>query len=583
MGRIAILPPEVASKIAAGEVITRPASVVKELVENALDAGADRIFIEIVDGGRRLIRVIDNGSGMAPEEVPLSLERHATSKIRQDEDLLHLRTLGFRGEALASIAAVSQLELCSRSPEQPLGCRLTAAGGRVLAQEPWGGGPGTQVLVRDLFFNTPARRKFLRTPAAEQAHIVELVRQFALGYPEVTFQLRSGERLLLDAPGPVAQEVRMATLLPFEWIDRLLPVTAAYGEVRVSGLLSRPDDQAASPRYQYFLVNRRLVADRLLSSAVREAYQDLLPKGRHPVVLLQLTLPPEQVDVNVHPAKAEVRFRESGRVFTAVLTALRQALESGATSRPTPAAPTWQVVPAVRVAEARAPVFPPSTPSVAARSAHSNLAQLAVPEPAAAPLWETWRFQDLVILGQLHQTYIVAQAPVGLVLVDQHAAHERILYEQLRQQPGPLPAQALLLPSPVDLTPEQAAWVEEHQEDLRHYGLELEPFGGQTFVVRSLPACLATTETARVVQELLAELSHLKLPAGSSTCRQQLLLGLACRGAIKAGQRLTPEEMRDLLAALDTLPVASHCPHGRPLWRLLTLEEIRQNFRRPRH
>lgn len=583
MGRIAILPPEVASKIAAGEVITRPASVVKELVENAVDAGADRILLEIEEGGCRRIRVIDNGSGMEPEEAPLSLERHATSKIRQDQDLLHLQTLGFRGEALASIAAVSRLELASRPAAQPRGCRLYVEGGRLLAQEPWSGPPGTQVVVEDLFFNTPARRKFLRSRTTEQAQIVELVRQLALGYPELAFQLRANGKILLDAPGPVPLGERLATLLPFDWIEQMLPVTAAYGNLKIRGLISRPDHQAATARYQYFLVNRRLVSDRLLSGALREAYQDLLPRGRYPVVVLHLELPPDQVDVNVHPAKAEVRFREGGRVYAGLLTALRQTLagESGP-ARGLANSAQWQ--PASPRAAEPLPValFPPSAPSPPAPNFNfPTPGEEAAPSPPTPAT--TWSFAELPILGQLHATYILAQAPEGLILVDQHAAHERLLYEDLRRQPeGPAPRQNLLLPQPLELTPEQAVWVEEHQAELDRAGLELELFGGSTVLVRAVPVCLASKEPGQVAQEIIAELATLgPAPDRDSFCRR-LQLTLACRGAIKAGQPLTLAEMRELLAALDTLPVNSHCPHGRPLWRLLTLAEIHQNFRRPR-
>ncbi|MGQ9919766.1 MAG: DNA mismatch repair endonuclease MutL [Desulfobacca sp.] len=584
MQRISILPPEIASRIAAGEVITRPASVVKELVENSLDAGARTISVEVVDGGCHRLRVTDDGCGMWPEEAPLSLLRHATSKLRQDDDLLCLTTLGFRGEALPSIAAVARLELCSRRVDREVGCRLLVEGGVLRDQTPWAGPAGTQVTVSDLFYNTPARRKFLRSQGAEQAHILELLRHLALCYPEVHFLVQAQGKTVLQAPVHRDARERLAAILGVAWAEAMLELDLAMPGLQVRGLASPPDQHLASPRYQFLSVNRRLVSDRLLTGALRQAYQGLLPKGRHPVVLLEVAIAPDQVDVNVHPTKAEVRFKDSGRVFGAVLSALRQALEP--TQRPgrQEFTGTWKATPALPVQEARPTALFSNLPPLPAGIALPPQPPEAMPQPPVGPqeAQPAWRFADLPILGQLQATYILAQAPEGLLIIDQHAAHERILFEKLSRSTGqPAPRQTLLFPVTVEVAPAAAAWVEAHLNTLQEVGLELEPFGGSTFLVRALPACLAQQEGATVVSGLIAELAPAK-DGEEAELRRQLHLTLACRGAIKAGQPLRPADMQQLLAQLDELSISSHCPHGRPLWRLLTFGEIRQNFRRPR-
>jgi DNA mismatch repair protein MutL len=584
MNRISILPPEVASKIAAGEVIVRPASVIKELVENALDAGARTISVEIAEGGCRQIRVTDNGCGMWPEEAPLSLLRHATSKLRQDADLLHLTTMGFRGEALPSIAAISRLEICTRSPELELGCRLSVEGGILRENLPWAGPAGTQVTVTDLFYNTPARRKFLRSQAAEQGHILELLRHLALGYPEIHFLVQAQGKTLLQTPTHADLRERLAALLGPEWGDKMLTLDLPGTGLKVTGLISSPDHNVATSKYQYLLVNRRIVSDRLLASAIKQGYQGLLPRGRHPVFILHLEAAPEQVDINVHPAKAEVRFKESSRVYALILTAVRQALEPTQKPGRQEFAAQWVAPPALQVQEPRPlevfPDLPPLPPGIIPVQPLP-----ATPSPPAREMpgpYTGWRFADLTVLGQLQGTYILAQAPDGLLIIDQHAAHERVLFELFTSSPDQTRSrQALLFPLAVELDPAAADWVEAHLAALQDAGLELEPFGGSTFLVRAVPACLAEQDLGALVPAIVADLAQ--LPTAENQLRHRLHLTMACRGAIKAGQRLSPEEMHHLLVQLDALAVNSHCPHGRPLWRLLTMPEIRQNFRRPRH
>ncbi|MFP3869111.1 MAG: DNA mismatch repair endonuclease MutL [Desulfobacteraceae bacterium] len=588
MSQITILPPEVASKIAAGEVITRPASVVKELIENSLDAGASTIAVEVEDGGRRQIRVVDDGSGMTPEDARLSLERHATSKLRQEPDLLQLATLGFRGEALPSMAAVSRLELRSRPPHLEVGCRLRVEGGHLLESSPWAMAVGTQITVAELFYNTPARRKFLRSKQAEQGQILEQLRSFSLGYPEVHFSLRAQGKVLLTAPAHKGLAERVAAVLGTELAQRLLPFALEAEPYKVWGLLLAPDQGLASSRFQFVLVNRRLVSDRLLNAALREGYQGLLPRGRYPAAVINLAIPPEQVDVNVHPAKAEIRFKDSGRIYALVLTAVRQGLEAlQSSSRPSYNA-SWQPGTLTRIQENLATGFLQPQGPDPAPTAEANynwpgpVAAESVAPPSPSP--GTWRFADLFILGQLQASFILAEAPEGLILIDQHAAHERILYEALAiewQQSNAL--QPLLFPRPVELEAHQSAWLQDHLPIMRQAGIELEPFGGNTFLIIKVPACLMDQDLEALVLETVNALAPMKDMEDSTQVRERLRLTMSCRGAIKAGQRLTMEEMQQLLAQLDNLQISSHCPHGRPLWRLLSMEEIRQGFRRPRH
>jgi DNA mismatch repair protein MutL len=580
MGRIQVLDAQTAAQIAAGEVVTRPAAVVKELVENALDAGARHISVDLEEGGRRRLRVVDDGWGMTPEEAPLALLRHATSKIRQEEDLLCISTLGFRGEALPSIAQVSRLELLTRTPGTSGGWRILAEAGEVRESQVAAAPDGTQVTVEDLFFNTPVRRKFLKSRQAEQAHILETMRHLALGYPEVHFRLTAGKKTLLAAPAAQTLVERVASVYGAEVAEHLLPFAQEGGPWAVAGAVSMPDYTVASSRFQVLLVNRRVVQDRILGATVKAAYQGLLPRGRHPVVVVSLTLPPEQVDVNVHPAKAEVRFRDPGKVYALLLGALRQGL--GSLTGETPHyRVTWQ-------------------PGSLALAQDPGAAQ---PAPATSPAWSAplapapvtpsphidvqpqspgFRFQDLHLIGQLQNTYILAQSPEGLVLIDQHAAHERVLYETLEVSTDGTPRQSLLFPQVVEVSPAQADWVGENLELLAHCGLLLEPFGGASFLVTAVPAWLAQANLEALVLDLVENLAPVKSQASPQAVQEQVRTVLACHGAVRAGQKLAPEEMTALLGQLDGLTVSSHCPHGRPLWRLLPYADIRQGFRRPR-
>jgi DNA mismatch repair protein MutL len=583
MGRIRILSPQVAAQIAAGEVIVRPAHVVKELVENSLDAGARRITVEIEEGGRKLIRVVDDGVGMEPEEAPLSLARHATSKLEVEDDLLNIRTLGFRGEALPSIAAVSRLELITRPVAAQAGLRLLVQAGDLQESSPWAAAAGTQVSVAELFFNTPARRKFLKSKEAEQAQIVESLRHLALAYPEVQFILQN-PRTLLSAPGPQTLNERVAALYGAELAARMLPVALGQGPFAVTGLITDPDFSLATSRFQLFLVNRRVVQDRVLGAVLKEVYGGLLPRGRHPGAVVALRVPPEQVDVNVHPAKAEVRFQDRGRIYGLLLGALRQAL--GPLHGPrSQYAVSWQPEPLAAREPAPGPglAAPALWPPVSGEAPPAWGAPPPSPlAPVGAPAASPFRFQDLDLIGQLQNTYILAQGPQGLIIIDQHAAHERILYEALNSRGAPAARQPLLFPRVIEVNPAQVDWVREHLEVLAQAGLELSPFGGASFLLTAVPALLTQADAEAVVAEALEALSPLKSGADPQEVAQQARLFLACRSAIKAGAVLKAEEMQALLAQLDELPVSATCPHGRPLWRLIPYRDLRHSFRRPR-
>jgi DNA mismatch repair protein MutL len=576
--RIQILEPRIASQIAAGEVITRPAAVVKELVENALDAEARQIWVEVEEGGRRRIRVVDDGWGMSPAEAPLSLKRHATSKIRTEADLLAITTLGFRGEALPSIATVSRLELATRARGEEAGCRLTVIAGEVVEFSPWAGPAGTQVTVEDLFFNTPARRKFLKSRDTEQTYIVEVIRGLALGHPEVCFHLRTQARELIATPAPQTLLERVAALYGAELAAHLLSFRLDGDSWGAAGLLSEPDFHLPTSRFQVFLVNRRVVQDRLLGAALKEVYQGRLPRGRYPAAFVALTLPADQVDVNVHPAKAEVRFGEAGRVYALLVAAFRQAL--GPLSGGSPGyAVSWQPDFPPRVQEPD-PGFTPAAPAPP-----RVLTPLAggAPVPAELPLEQrAFRFQDLLLIGQLQNTYILAQSPQGLVVIDQHAAHERVLYEALKSGKGQAIRQPLLFPRPVEVPPPQADWVQGHLEVLAQAGLDLEPFGGSTFLVTAAPGWLPPADLEGAVLEMVESLAPVKSSLEPPAVQERLHLIMACHGAIRAGQELSREEMQALLHQLDEVEISGYCPHGRPLWRLISFAELGASFRRPR-
>ncbi|MER3501018.1 MAG: DNA mismatch repair protein MutL [Candidatus Fervidibacterota bacterium] len=601
VGRIVILPPEVASQIAAGEVVERPASVVKELVENALDAGATRITIRVEEGGKKLICVTDDGCGMEADDAVLAFQRHATSKIRDADDLWRIVTMGFRGEALSSIAAVAQVELVTRPPHAEQGTRVVVEGGYLKTVEPIGCPQGTAVTVRNLFFNTPARLKFLKAAATEFAHLAEVVSRYILAFPEVAFTLFHGEREVLRHVPTGDERAALAEVVGRELAQQLVPVQYHEPPYTVRGFISPPTLTKPTRSHQWFFVNRRFVRNKTLAIAVSHAYHGFAPEGRQPVVVLFLDLPPEWVDVNVHPAKIEVRFRKEGEIQAIVVRALREALVAG---RVVP-------VPSVRVSpgEVAQPLnLRPPTAEPSPKTLQKELTDLrtflrmrfgraeptapASPPPAptpsspphlsVSPLSLLPRPISLTPIQQLAATYILAVNEEGdMFIISQHRAHERVLFEQLlrRAEGGEVVRQGLVVPFPLHLGQAQAAFVEANLSVLKGAGFELEPFGRNTYLVRTVPALLAQHDYEQILRDLIDELT-----AGESVSTGELfhdiLATVACKAAVKAGDILSPEEMQRLLDDLLALENPSLCPHGQPILIVLPKAELDKRFER---
>jgi len=633
MRSIQILPPSLVNKIAAGEVIERPASVVKELVENALDAGAARVEITLEDGGKKLIRVVDDGQGIRPEDVPLAVAAHATSKLRDEQDLYRIATLGFRGEALASIGSVAHLRLASRCRDADAGCEITVIGQQTSAPRPIAHPPGTTVEVRNLFFNVPARRKFLRTTSTELAHITEQLARVAIAHPGVAFQLTHEGRVLHRLPTTDSPRSRIGDFFGRQLADALVPVCRQQPDLAIEGFVAPPAQSRATGRWQYTFLNGRYIRDRYIQHAVREAYRGLLEPDRFAVVFLFLRVPPELVDVNVHPTKIEVRWRDANVVHAEVLAALRDTfLQSDLATplrtpdRTDPAAeerrrqtrqaiaeyfkrldPMQQRLAFPPDAAARAPHAPPTGPVEPAgpKQAGSTLptgrpsaAQPSrpggTPPPAdvagsiqagrpSAPDTPTEPAQpERPKAIQLHNTYLVAETPEGMIIVDQHALHERILYEQLRErlERGPLESQRLLLPETVPVTAQQLAALETHAELLARLGLEITPFGPETVAVHAVPTILEDLEAGGFVRDLLDKLVEQAGASRPEAFIHEVLDLMACKAAIKAGSPLDPQEIEALLAQRHLVERSSRCPHGRPTMLRFSIRDLEKQFKR---
>jgi DNA mismatch repair protein MutL len=610
------LPETLINQIAAGEVVERPAAVVKELVENAIDAGAGRIEVGVRDGGRAMITVVDDGCGLSPDELPLALERHATSKL-PDDDLMAVATLGFRGEALPSIGAVSRLVLTSRVRGATSAWTITVEGGAVGPVVPAAHPPGTRIEVRELFYAVPARLKFLKAPRTELDHIEDCLRRLAMAHPGIGFTLTAGEgtRPLLRLPqgqesGDEARLARLAAVLGREFGDNAVPVAANRDALALSGFAGLPTLHRPTSREQYLFVNGRPVRDKLLFGAVRGAYGDLMPRDRHPMLVLFLDLPGREVDVNVHPAKTEVRFRDAQGVRTLMVSALRHALagaghraaSTGATAalatlsaggtalpRPAPQAgsglfPAPPPRPTAALAEGatawQAPLTTAPLPGLDA--APSARATTTGSSPAAPP--STYPLG--VARAQLHKTYIVAETADGLVLVDQHAAHERLVYERLKATllgttpETQLPGQGLLMPEVVELGTVAARRLLAESESLARLGLVLEPFGNNTVLVREVPALLGQTDVSALVRDLSDQLVELDQAPALADRLEAVCASLACHGSVRAGRSLTGDEMNALLRQMEATPHSGQCSHGRPTYVELKRADIERLFDR---
>src|SRR5689334_107639 len=578
------LPPVLVNRIAAGEVIERPAAAVKELVENAIDAGASRIEVSVKEGGQQRIAVADNGGGMTAEELVLAVERHCTSKLPED-DLLRIASLGFRGEALPSIGAVSRLRIISRPPGADSAWEIAVEAGGKAAPVPAAHPPGTRVEVRDLFFATPARLKFLKTPRTERDLAVDSVRRLAMAYPGISFTvIGDEERVLLrlaaagESEPAIARRARLAALLGRDFAENSVEIDAERGGFRLTGLIGLPTLNRAAPRDQYLVVNGRPVRDKLLVGAVRGAYQDVLARDRHPMVALFVDGPPEEIDVNVHPAKAEVRFRDTALVRGLIVGALRNALAAaGHRASSTVAA---GAVAAFRPGSGTsAPSFgfplPPPTPSLALAESANNFLR-----PTEEALATETRLGSA--RAQLHRTYILAETPTGIVLVDQHAAHERLVYERMKEALAAhgVARQALLLPEVVELDETGAARLAVRAEELAEFGLVLEPFGPGAVVVREVPALLPGLDVGALVRDLADELAEWGDTLALKERIETVCGTLACHTSVRAGRHLSPAEMDALLRQMEATPNSGQCNHGRPTYVALDLADIERLFGR---
>jgi len=647
MADIRLLSPSVINKIAAGEVIERPASVVKELMENSVDAGGRRIDVSIEKGGTELVRVADDGGGIAADQLLLAVASHATSKIVGADDLFDVRTLGFRGEALASIAEISQFLLRSRPRAEAAGAQLEVRGGQAAAVVPCGCPVGSVVEVRQLFFNTPVRRKFLRATQTELGHVTEAFIRIALVHPQVHFTLQHNDRAVYDLPAVDSWRERILTFFGGEIGQALIPVAGDDGQIRLTGYVADPNYSRANNRMQYLFLNGRHIRDRSLQHALGEAYRGLLVSGRYPIAFIRLEMPAEMVDVNVHPTKLEVRFQDGGRIYSQLLSALRQKfLSTDLTARLKPAAAPADADPAGALDPAHAaqrrdelvqwaqgqleskPASPPASGSlpedaparqsrlpldserVEGRSAEFKPfpdfgmsfrpPSVSGPQPGVPqrPMHETAPTASAadsmgrpsasqppaVAHGgiQIHNRYLITENEDGVVIIDQHALHERILYEQLREKvlAGNLEKQRLLVPEPVSLTPAEAAAALEAKEVLAQLGIEIEPFGGDTILVSTYPAMLANFDPHEVLRQIIEQwMTGGNIPQRRDLLDEMLHM-ISCKAAIKAGDRLTPDEITSLLAQRHCYQDTHHCPHGRPTALVFTRDELDKRFKR---
>lgn len=634
MQEIRQLSTSVINKIAAGEVIERPASVVKELVENSLDAGATRIDVTVEKGGSELIRVTDNGHGVPVDQIPLAVSSHATSKICDADDLFRVATLGFRGEALASIAEVSRLVFRSRPVDAEAAAELEIVGGRQEPIRPAGAPQGTMVEVRQLFFNTPVRHKFLRTTQTEMGHLTEAITRLALAHPEVHFTITHGGRQTHDLPPTDDLTQRVAMLFGEELATGLIPVEAIDEDVSLAGYVANPTHSRGNNRMQYLFLNKRFIRDRSLQHALGEAYRGLLLTGRYPICFLHLQLDPAAVDVNVHPTKLEVRFAESGRIYSHLLGTLRtkflstdlvaranlprdrqlgdkQLTDEDEVQQATPekselfdwakrqlgSSGTAEVAPfqpfpsegvdrkPLELHKVDLPgIRPgPQPPSSGERVEEANPTARAGGSGEESAGSETQRIdRPHTSALQIHNRYLVTETEEGLEVIDQHALHERILYEALREKvlSGALESQKLLVPEPVDVAANEAAAVLEQKELLAQLGIEVEPFGGETLLVSSYPAMLANLAPAEVLRELIEKLlAGGKLP-DSRDLLDELLHMMSCKAAVKYGDSLTPDEVTALLQQRHLAQDHHHCPHGRPTALVFTREQLDRQFKR---
>ena len=577
--KIQVLPESISQVIAAGEVIERPGSVVKELMENAVDAGSSEIIVELKSGGLQLIRVADSGEGMDQEDVPFAFQRYATSKIERAEDLYAIRTLGFRGEALPSICQVSRMTLLTRTPHSMSGTKVICEGGEITNISEIGCPIGTEVEVQQLFYNIPVKRKFLKSIRSELRSVLNHFLRLSLSHPEISFRLIHDGRTLHEYPKTEIPLVRIEAILGKETYSQLLPVVFEDGGVRISGFASLPSLTRRNAESIFFYVNQRFIKDRVIYKAIMDAYRRILPNHQFPVVILYISLPPSAVDVNVHPTKAEVKFQNPDRVFQAVLTAVRIALEEGPL-RLEKIAPERNEADRFlqkNLLEIGRESLIPSSYFADGKEGAALIAR----EREGLP-WKRGEKWPYTVLGQIQGTYILCEGGGNLIFIDQHAAHERILFEKFKSEyeDRSIISEKLLLPILLELSAEESYILESSQEVLKEIGFEIEAVGEKLFAIRSLPSFIDQRDPKEFVREVLDELSFLEKGGKGDEALHRLLVTLACHSAVRANFLLKREEIDRLVEDLIPFPPSTTCPHGRPVFFILPVDELGKQFKR---
>ena len=571
MNTIRILPEKLASQIAAGEVIDRPASVVRELTDNSIDAGADRILIRIDSGGKRLIKVSDNGLGMSKDDLLLCVERHATSKIKTMSDLLNVKSLGFRGEALPSMAAVSRMQITSLPQGQLTGHRLRISGGKLLAIEETGTPAGTIVEIKDLFFNVPARRKFLRAARTETDHIVDVISRVAMPFPGIHFRLEDGAKKIINLPASGDTLSRLSGLMGRNVGEAMIGGEERDGDLTIKVYAAPPDFARSRGDRLFVYVNGRNIRDRFITKAIMDGYGKRLMKGRYPQVVIFIEINPSEIDVNVHPTKQEIRFRNARKVFQTIVSAIENRLSKSSHpfSRPE------------LIHSEATSVQTGGPPFVSEPLWKYSPASKEKASPArTAPVEESMVSVGPRVIGQLGNTYILCQVQDGLIVVDQHAAHERVVYENLKKSvaASQVEIQTLLIPHELELSTREKRVVMEKGDSLHSFGIEFDHFGGNTFLLRAVPALLKNVNWSSFISEFVTELEE-GAPERDVLLDKGITL-MACHGAIRAGQRLDHEEMRRLISELGEMDLPTNCPHGRPIFKHFTYYEMEKMFKR---
>jgi len=579
-GKIRVLPQSISQAIAAGEVIERPASVVKELMENAVDAGSSEITVELRAGGLQLIRVVDNGEGMDQEDVSVALQRYATSKITKGEDLYNIHTLGFRGEALPSICQVSKMSLQTRTPHSLSGTKVICEGGEIKSISEIGCPTGTEVEVKQLFYNIPVKRKFLKSIRSELRSALSHFLRLSLSHPAISFRLIHDSRTSYEYLKTEFPLVRIEAILGKEIYSHLQAIGFEDGGIRISGYASLPSFSKKNGEFMFFYVNQRFIKDRMIYKAVLDAYRRILPSSQFPVVILSISLPSSAVDVNVHPTKAEVKFQNPDKVYQAVFVAVRMVLERGPSQ-------LEETVPKEERGELfHGSVHPslfrqeiPSPPSFLMSGKEEG--SLTVREEGGEP-WNTGERSPYTVLGQIRGTYILCEGEGNLVFIDQHAAHERILFEKFKReyQSGSIISETLLLPLLIELSAEESFVLESSREVLKDIGFEIEPVGEKLFAIRSVPSFVDQKDPKEFVRNILSELSFLEKDGKTEETIHAVLVTLACHSAVRANFLLKREEMDKLVETLIPFHPFTTCPHGRPVFFILPLDELGKRFKR---